>query len=99
VLKASDEHGSVLRVEDRVATGLELFKSRCVNGSNRRLGRTADRSGSLRATATLAIAVEGYAPIFGMDGAVMAEKKIASDEGAATLQTLERPLFRVCILC
>ena len=91
-MKVSNKHGGGFHIENTVATGFDLLKSRSIEGYCR-LGRAADRPGSLGTTATLAVTVKRNTSIFSMDGTVMTKKKIASDEGAPTLHALERTLF------
>jgi hypothetical protein len=94
-MQVSNKHGSGFHIENTVATGFDLLKSRSIDGKCR-FGGTAGRSGRLGAAATLAVAVEGDTPIFSMDGSVMTEKEIAPHKGATALHALERPLFCIC---
>lgn len=96
LMQVSNKHGCGFYVENTLAAGFDLLEGRGIDGDGR-LGRAAGRAGGLGAAATLAVAMKGDAPIFGMDSTVVTEKKVAAHEGAATLHALKRPLFGICI--
>jgi hypothetical protein len=95
-MEVSNKHGGRLDIKNAVAASFDLLKGRGIDGEGR-LGRAASGSGSLGPAATLAVAVQGNASVFGMDSTIVAEKKIAAHKGAAALHALERPLLGICI--
>jgi len=93
LLHVGNEHRSGFHVKSTIAASFYLLESSRVDDG--RLAGPADASNRLGPTAALAIAVQRNASILCVDGAVVSEQKIASDEGAFALHALERALFRV----
>lgn len=91
VVEVSNKHGRSFNIENTLAAGFELLQCRTIEGK-RRLRRTCDGLG-LGTTSTLPVAVERNSAIFCVNGSVVSQEQIASDESAATLHALERSLL------
>jgi hypothetical protein len=94
VVQIGNKHGCRFDVKYAVISGFHLLEGTGIKGEARL--RWAAYSAGLGTGPALAIAVKGHTTVFGVNGAVMAEKKIASNEGTATLHAFERTLLGVC---
>jgi hypothetical protein len=97
VLEICHQHGSSFKIDHTVTACLNMFQRGRID-CDRRLGRSRNCSGRLLhppTTASASFRHQRDTTILGVDGAVMAKKKISTDKSAATFQTLEGSLLGI----
>ena len=98
VVEVGHQHGGRLDVDvaHAIFAGVELVERGRVDGHGGLGGPRRGRLLRLVVGATLLLAGQRRAAIFGVDGAVVAEQQVAAHKGAAALEALEGAFFGVC---
>lgn len=94
MMKVGNQHRSGFEINHTITARLYLFQRRSVE--HRLLGRRGRRGRCLGRRAPLDLADERDAAILRVDGAVVSQQQVTSDEGASALETVEGTFFRVC---
>ena len=102
VMEVGHEHRCRLEVDEAVAADLDLLQRGRVDGGDGGLGRRPSRGRDGRRPARrrppFDVGRQRDAAILGVHGAIMSQQQVAPDEGAATLEALERSLLGICVI-
>ena len=96
-MQVGHQHCSSFEINHTITACLYLFQRRRVQLDRLlRRARLGLARRCLGRRAALDLADERDAAVFGVDGSVVAEEQVSSDEGASTFSAFEGTLFGVC---